>query len=469
MGGRGTKPGEPGDLFASSSERVWTVSELTGQVRRQLETHFGLVRVTGELSRVSLASSGHAYFQLVDERASLSAVMFRSARKRVGGELPPEGAQVECLGRLTLYEARGRTQLVVEWMMESGEGEYALQLMRLKRRLEAEGLFDPARKRPLPFLPSLIGVVTSPTGAAVRDILQVLGRRMPSVPVLICPVRVQGEGAGAEIAAAIERMGDGLHGQVMIVGRGGGSAEDLWAFNEERVVRAIASARVPVVSAVGHETDQLLCDLVADQRAPTPSAAAELVVPDRAELLSLLHQRARSLVKTMRLHLGETRAHLLAGVGRMRDPRLLLAGHRLRMDESTRRLSEAQTRAGRVWRERLAELRVRLAVFEPRVRLRADRDRLERLAAGLRFAMATVAAQHRRSLTAAESALQGLSPLSILSRGYGLVTDPGGDLLRDASQLAAGQQVRVRLARGRFEAQVTQVEAEEDPLEVKKP
>ena len=403
------------DLFSSSDQRVYTVSELASEVRSLLEGNFALVRVIGEISSLSRASSGHAYFSLKDADASLPAVMFRSAVTRIGGEVPEEGTEVECLGRLTLYEPRGRTQLVVEWMVPRGAGALGLKFLKLKEKLSAEGLFDPERKRPIPFLPGSIGIVTSPTGAAVRDILKVLSRRFPSVPVLICPVRVQGEGAAEEIAAAIERMGDGRHCDVLIAGRGGGSLEDLWAFNEEVVVRAVAAAKVPVISAVGHEVDLVLCDLAADVRAPTPTAAAELVVPDREELQRQMEDIAKDLYRVMKLGVSTARNRLMGTTRRIRDPRRVLDAYRLRLDEA----------------ERTAVNRVRLENERRRTRLQGH-----------------------------IGALSSLSPLAVLERGYGVVSRPDGKTLRESTQVSAGDPIQVRLHRGRLDGTVDRVHSD---------
>ncbi len=398
------------DLFASSEQRVYTVSELSQKIRSRLEDAFGLVRVVGEISSLSLAASGHAYFSLKDPEAWLSAVMFRGAVARIGGEVPPEGTEVECLGRVTFYEPRGRTQLVVEWMVPRGAGALGLRFLELKEKLSAEGLFDPGRKRPIPLLPGRIGIVTSPTGAAVRDILKVLDRRFPSVPVLIYPVRVQGEGAAQEIAAAIERMGDGRHGDVLIAGRGGGSLEDLWAFNEEVVVRAVAAAKVPVISAVGHEVDLVLSDLAADVRAPTPTAAAELVVPDREELREHLDELARDCRRILKLNVSTARHRLLETARRIRDPRLVLAAHRLRLDEA----------------ERTVIARITLEVERRRTRLQGHLG-----------------------------ALSSLNPLAVMERGYSIVSRQNGETVTKSTQVATGDPIHIRLHQGSLDARVS--------------
>jgi exodeoxyribonuclease VII large subunit len=402
-------PARQKDLFTSSEQRVYTVSELAREVRAHLEDEFGMVRVVGEISSLSVAASGHAYFSLKDPDASLPAVMFRGAITRIGGEVPPEGTEVECLGRMTLYEPRGRTQLVVEFMVPRGAGALGLKFLQLKEKLSAEGLFDPERKRPLPLLPESIGIVTSPTGAAVRDILKVLARRFPSIPVLICPVRVQGEGAAEEIAAAIGKMGDGQHCDVLIAGRGGGSLEDLWAFNEEIVVRAVVASKVPVISAVGHEVDLVLSDLAADVRAPTPTAAAEMVVPDRRELVDHIDELAKDLLRIMKLELSTSRRRLLETTGRIRDPRRVLDAYRLRLDDA----------------QRTAIARITLEVERRRTRLQGQLG-----------------------------ALTSLNPLAVLERGYSVVSRPDGQTVTKSTQVETGDPIHVRLHQGRLDATV---------------
>lgn len=403
-------PSRQKDLFAQSDQRVYTVSELAREVRAHLEEEFGMVRVIGEISSLSVAASGHAYFSLKDPDASLPAVMFRGAITRIGGEVPAEGTEVECLGRMTLYEPRGRTQLVVEWMVPRGAGALGLKFLQLKEKLTAEGLFDPERKRPLPLLPESIGIVTSPTGAAVRDILKVLARRFPSIPVLIYPVRVQGEGAAEEIAAAIERMGDGKRCDVLIAGRGGGSLEDLWAFNEEIVVRAVVASKVPVISAVGHEVDLVLSDLAADVRAPTPTAAAELVVPDRGELLDHVDELAKDLHRIMKLELSTARNRLLDTASRIRDPQRVLDAYRLRLDDA----------------QRTAIARITLEVERRRTRLQGQLG-----------------------------ALSSLNPLAVLERGYSVVSRSDGKSVTKSTQVETGDPIHVRLHQGHLDATVT--------------
>lgn len=299
--------------------KIFTVSELTKSVRGLLEGHFSEVWVSGEISNFRSPGSGHYYFTLKDETAQLSCVMFRGLNAKLPFKLE-DGLEVICRGRLTVYESRGQYQIVVDYCEPKGLGALQLAFEQLKKKLQAEGLFDPAHKKKLPFLPHKIGVVTSPTGAAIRDILNILGRRWPGVNILIVPVRVQGEGSAEEVAKAIGWLNVREDIDVMIVGRGGGSLEDLWAFNEEIVARAIFASRIPVISAVGHEIDFTIADFVADVRAPTPSAAAELAVPNRDDLLTSLMDIKRRLFRcpTRRFpdflqRLDDLRARLLFG------------------------------------------------------------------------------------------------------------------------------------------------------------
>lgn len=461
-----SKPEKPAkgtlDLFASRPKppQAWSVSELCARIRGTLEGQYGRVRVSGEIADATLARSGHLYFSLADDRASLPAVMFRSALSRSPMGVPAEGAEVECSGRLTLYEPRGRTQLVVESMSPRGEGALALRFAQLKARLQAEGLFDPERKRPLPFLPRRIGVVTSPSGAAVRDILQVLGRRFPSVPVLIQPCLVQGDQAAGQIARGLKALIREASCDVIILSRGGGSAEDLWAFNEEEVVRAVADCPIPVISAVGHEVDLVLSDLAADLRAPTPSAAAELVVPDRAELLASLRERRLALGRAARLRLADTRRRLMDRSARLRDPRLVLATQRQRLDESLRRLSDALEGGLRRKRKGVDELRLRLAGFEPRARLRADRQALDHARGRLERTWRELQRARRRTLEGRQDNLKALNPLAVLDRGYSLVKTEDGRLVRDAARLDPGQALQLRFARGGARARVEETDDE---------
>jgi len=399
---------------AAPTREVYTVSRLNREARLLLEAGLPALWIEGELSNFARPSSGHWYFTLKDADAQVRCAMFRNANNRVRAT-PRDGMHVLLRARVSLYEARGEYQLIAEHLEEAGEGALRRRFEELKARLAAEGLFDAALKRPLPRLPRRIGVVTSPTGAAIRDILHVLARRFPAIPVLIYPVAVQGAGAAAEIAAALRLASARRDADVLILARGGGSLEDLWSFNEEVVARAIRAASLPVVSGVGHEVDFTIADFAADVRAPTPTAAAELVVPDRAEWLRAL------------------------GAGR-------------------ERLARAFRRLGARARERLAWLMRRLELTHPRTRLLARAQRLDeleaRLGRALRRELATAAAR----LAAAARTLNAVSPLATLERGYAIVTGPDGRVVRAASDVAPGDEVLARTAGGAFAATVTRID-----------
>ncbi len=324
----------------NKDRKIYEVSEITGLIRGHLEDRFGDVTVTGEIGNWKAAPSGHAYFSLKDENALLQSVMWRSAFSRVRFR-PAEGMKVVCRGRISVFEPRGQYQLIVDSMQEAGEGDLWRQFEELKQKFENEGLFDPARKRPLPEYPRTVGVVTSPTGAVIRDIVNVLGRRAPSVRILLHPARVQGTGSAEEIARAVERLGRSGHIDVLIVGRGGGSLEDLWEFNSERLARAIAACPVPVVSAVGHETDFTICDFVADLRAPTPSAAAEIVSMRYADLLDRLYELTERSRRALQNVHRDRRRHLegLLASHALRQPELLLRDSQQRVDLALERMS----------------------------------------------------------------------------------------------------------------------------------
>ncbi len=446
---------------------VYTISRLNREVRALLEGAFPLLWVEGELSNLSRPGSGHLYFTLKDAQAQVRCAMFR-ARNRNLAFAPRDGMQVLVRARIGLYEARGDFQLLVEHMEEAGDGALRRAFEALKRRLAAEGLFDEARKRPLPALPRRIGVITSPTGAAIRDILSVLRRRFPSIPVLLYPVPVQGEGAAAEIAAALALASRRAECDVLLLARGGGSLEDLWAFNEEVVARAIRACDIPVVTGIGHEIDFTIADFAADRRAPTPSGAAELVSPDRSEWLARLEHQGARLLRAQRGALQHLRARLdglvrgLAG----RHPGRQVQQRTQRLDDLELRLRGAVRGELRGARGALAELAARLEHHFPLARvqrLSAQCGHLEhRLHATLRAGLGLRA----QRLAALGRTLDTVSPLATLGRGYAIVRRlPDGTLLRDAAQVEAGAQVETRLARGRLLCRVEETRPEPDPPE----
>ena len=446
---------------------VLSVSELTARIKEQLEVAFPAVWVEGEISNLRTPGSGHAYFTLKDETAQLRAVLFRNRGRRIRFE-PEDGMKVLAFGGLDLYPPRGEYQLVVELLEPKGVGALQYAFEQLKRRLEAEGLFEQARKRPLPAFPRVIGIVTSPTGAAVRDMLHIIGRRFGDLRVLIVPVRVQGEEAPGEIVAALATLAAVDELDVVIVGRGGGSIEDLWAFNNERVARAIVASRVPVISAVGHETDYTIADFVADLRAPTPSGAAELVVREKLavmEMLVDLHDRLRLAMASQMARRRERVASLLR--------RRVLTEPARALREWTRRLDEAQAGLATAARahQRMLRHRVELATNalssqHPLARISHGAAVLAQLRGRL-AASATHRAKHsRHRLAAAVGRLQSLSPLAVLGRGYSLTRRPSGAVVRTAASLRAGDAIEVLLTEGAVDARVTDVKERDDRHQV---
>ncbi|HHH35510.1 MAG TPA: exodeoxyribonuclease VII large subunit [Gammaproteobacteria bacterium] len=438
---------------------IFTVSRLNREVRELLEGSFPLVWVEGEVSNFARPSSGHWYFSLKDASAQVRCAMFRN-RNYLLGFTPENGAQVLVRARLSLYEPRGDYQLIVEHMEEAGDGALRRAFEELKQRLAAEGLFDETHKRPLPALPRRIGVITSPTGAAIRDILSVLQRRFPAIPVLIYPVPVQGREAAPAIARMIRLACRRRDCDVLILARGGGSLEDLWAFNEECVARAIHECDIPIVSGVGHEIDFTIADFAADLRAPTPSGAAELASPDGEEWRRRLrHGRAR-LKTVLRRRLADDRQRLrwLAARLRQQHPGQRLQQWNQRLDELEQRMLRAMDLRLERNRSRLRELRAHLRRHDPRARLRQARERCRRLAPRLRQVMRRRLQERRHRLEALGRALNAVSPLATLGRGYAILrTLPEGELVRDARQVRAGDAVEARLARGRLICDVRDV------------
>jgi exodeoxyribonuclease VII large subunit len=443
--------------------RTLSVTELTLGIKRQLEGGFGAVRVAGEISNYRLQSSGHAYFVLKDANAQLSCVLFRG-QGGAGRSSLRDGAQVTLGGDVTVYEPRGQYQLRVDWVEVQGVGALQAAFERLKAKLAAEGLFDPARKRPIPALPKQVGLVTSPTGAAIRDVLHVVGRRYAGLEFILAPARVQGAGAAEEIAAALgllnqwsAEQGEGNGLDAILVTRGGGSLEDLWAFNEEPVARAIAASAVPVISAVGHEIDFSIADFVADLRAATPSAAAEI--------LTAGYVASREFVAASALRLGQLARRRLEAlrddVERLED-RLGRVHPRRRLETWTQRVDDLSAAMQRAVRQRLrlarsAQVGVaqRLSAQRPSAVLSRRRRELESLVRRLPAAAAAGIRERRSKLEPLSASLRLLSPLSVLERGYSLTTDAAtGRVLRNGCDLKSGQRLRTRFAQGEAESLV---------------
>jgi len=481
--------------------RVWKVSEITARLRDLLEGEFPEIWVEGEVSNFHTAQSGHLYFTLKDPKAQLKCVCFRDQLRGIKFR-PEDGLQVTVRGGLSIYDVRGEYQLYVTMIEPVGLGALQLAFEQLKKRLEAEGLFDSARKKPLPMLPRRIGVVTSPTGAAVRDIVRVLSRRFPKACVQIFPVKVQGDGAAKEIVNGLKYFNRVANVDVLILARGGGSLEDLWAFNEEIVAREIAASLIPIITGVGHETDFTIADFVADLRAPTPSAAAEIVVATRQELekhIGDLQRRVldrtrfllsewRHRVRDLEVHRGFRQAELIlrrrhqqvdeltAAMAGGLQARLKLAhrrlthasarvasfdlrryaeAFRLRLARCSTDLRSALERAVALKRRRFTIAQVRVASLDLRARVAGMRRRLERSTDDLRARIDRLMAAQRRRWEADELRLRERDPLALLARGYAIAYDAEGRVLRSSDQVALGDDIAVRLAKGQLNARVT--------------
>ncbi|MCG3169695.1 MAG: Exodeoxyribonuclease 7 large subunit [Pseudomonadales bacterium] len=446
----------------SGARRVYSVSELNRHSRELLETAFPSVWVEGEISNFSAPSSGHWYFTLKDEQGQLRCAMFRNRNARTRLR-PRHGERLLVRGTVSLYTARGEYQMIVEEIEAAGAGALQRALEALRERLAAEGLFAPAHKRALPRFPQHLGVVTSATGAALHDILTVLRRRYPSLVVSVFPVAVQGEGAAAQIAAAIasaNRWAATLDPplDVLIVGRGGGSLEDLWAFNEEIVARAIHASTLPVISAVGHETDFTIADLVADVRAPTPSAAAELLAPDRTQLLRALAATRQRLLQLARRELDARTQRLDWLARRLRHPGARLRDQAQRLDDLELRLRAAITRRLTHTQARLAHAQGTLAAHSPERRLDARHRELGQLGKRLASSMRHLLAAREARFANLAHVLGSVSPLATLARGYAIVSDTAGHVLRDAHEVTPGQRVRARIAHASLECTVDAVQ-----------
>ena len=396
--------------------KLLTVTQLTQYIKDTLESMVGRVRVLGEISGFKAAASGHVYFTLKDEGATLNCVMFRSAFYKLG-LLLKDGMQVEALGQITVYPARGQYQMVVETLVEAGIGALFRKFEELKKKLAEEGLFDPAHKKPLPYLPRRIGIITSPTGAAIRDMINILLRRFPHLRIFLYPTLVQGKDAGRDIAHGIRRMNELHLAEVLIVGRGGGSIEDLWAFNEEIVARAIYASRIPIVSAVGHETDFTIADFVADLRAPTPSAAAEIVTQN--------HQRLLEDLESLNLRLERSIFHLIE-----------------------------------VKRLKIRQLATSHILHSPLERLRLVQQTLDELTERLKLSCRNLIEASKQKLEILKAQVNTLNPEAVLSRGYSIVMKPEEkEVVKEARKVRESDALEIMLWKGTLEAQVTRIHA----------
>jgi len=442
-------------LSFEPERKLLTVTELNARIRELLDTEFQGVWVSGEISGVKLAASGHYYFTLKDHTSQLRCVCFRMTARFLKFK-PQDGVAVLARGRIDVYEARGEYQLMVEALEPRGFGALQFAFEQLKKKLTAEGLFAPDRKRPLPKLPNRIGLVTSPSGAVIQDMLQILARRFPGLHIRLYPAQVQGEGAIDAVCRAIRHFSESGWAEVVIVARGGGSLEDLWTFNEEEVARAIATSLVPVISAIGHESDFTIADFVADLRAPTPSAAAELVICTREQLLEELAASRRKLEQAIRYRLA-AHARLLGQQGVDRAATLLhrtIGRHMQRVDEleySARDLIRRKLQNNRTdWVAIDARLRQR----DLRLRFAAVRSRLATATASLTERMNSRLNRKKAALDPLAVHLTGLSPTKILERGYAIVRSQDGTVIRDAAAAPQGTELEVLLGKGRLQTTV---------------
>ena len=450
--------GFPASLSQTApSKRIVTVSELTGLLRASIEEQFSDIWLEGEISNLRAPGSGHVYCTLKDKTSQIRAVLFRSSAVRLRFALQ-EGMQVIVRGRLTVYEPRGEYQIVLDTVEPKGIGALQLAFEQLKERLAAEGLFDQGKKKSIPAFPLTVGIVTSLTGAAIQDILVVLRRRWPTLHILIAPVQVQGESAGRQIAEALIGLNELGSVDVIIVGRGGGSSEDLWSFNEEIVVRAIAASHVPVVSAVGHEVDMTLADFVSDFRAPTPSAAAEVVVPVLAEIVERLRELKVRTGQVMLRRCDSERQRLDASIRGVTDVRFRLQEASQRTDDMVDRLREMVQQLLTSWRERVYEVQRDLSDLNPILAIKQGLATIPQFSKRLEGQMGVIMAQHHHRVHATLAQINTLSPLAILGRGYSILhMVPTGQVLHRAKDVGVGQELEAQLASGRLNCVVTRV------------
>jgi len=465
-----------GFQFRPPERRVWTVRALVSAVRSHIEREYSDCWVEGEISNLRIPDSGHLYFTLKEEAAQIRVVMFRSSAKLLRFH-PENGLHVTVRGRITVYEDRGELQISAEFMEPKGAGALQLAFEQLKAKLQAEGLFDAARKKPIPPLPQRIGIITSPQGAVLRDIVNILARRHHSANVVIYPAQVQGDAAAGEVIAGLryfnqerrQRESRGSRAvEVIIIARGGGSAEDLACFNHEGLARAVAESKIPVISAIGHETDFTIVDFVADLRAPTPSAAAELVIRSRQEIEAQAEDLARRLERAVRYRLLMARQDLMERAQHGAFARMMDGIHRRaqKLDEQRFRLEKAERQLLERCHRRSENVSAAVRHYDARRRLAAVRQGLETLVANLTAASHTRLLEIRGALDRQTASLEALSPVAILNRGYALVFDAKGQLVKDAGRLAAGEEVSARLARGRVRARVTATERGETESKV---
>jgi exodeoxyribonuclease VII large subunit len=440
------------------ARKVWPVRELVGQVRDAVEQEFGDVWVEGEISNFRPAPSGHLYFTLKDQDAQLPVVLFRS-QARLLRFRPEDGLHVLVRGRVSVYEQRGQMQLVAETMEPVGAGSLQLAFEQLREKLKAEGLFDAARKRALPPFPRTVGIVTSPTGAVIRDFLNIVSRRHSGLNVLLCPVSVQGDFSPAEVEAALACLNSSSMVDVIVIARGGGSLEDLAAFNSERVARAIVASRLPVVSAIGHETDFTIADFAADLRAPTPSAAAELITAAQHDIAEHVARLDHRLERAARFQILQARQRLARVPASRAESRMATLLHRLeqRLDDHGFRMENALRRRIRTEQRQVADLAAAVMRHDPRQQLAHARGHFDACRTRLDRMLERTIATGRARLAAVDAQLNSLSPLRVLDRGYALVLNTEGVVVRSGQQLSPGDRVTTRLSDGSFTSDVTSI------------
>lgn len=453
------------DLFDFETEdleeekKVYSVTEITKMIRDALEVKFSSIWVEGEISNMRTPSSGHIYLTLKDESSQLRAVMFRYQNRNLKFQLE-DGLQVVVFGNISVYEPRGEYQIIIEHMEPKGIGALQLAFEQLKERLSKEGLFDKEHKKPIPILPRKIGIITSPTGAAIRDILRVMERRFANIHMLIYPVRVQGESSSQEIAMAIEEMNSAKAADVLILARGGGSIEDLWSFNEEVVARAIFRSRIPIISAVGHEIDYTISDFVADLRAPTPSAAAEMVIQSKEELLKRIKMNCDLLARSVMSYINQQKSSLDSILRRkiFIYPERTINQYQQRVDEFNMRLKRDILQSINKTREASNSLKKNILHLTPKTKISHIRNTLYTLQKEMTNFMTYRMLMKRESFKGILEALDILSPLSVLARGYSICQKyPSMTLIKDASSVSKGDKVNVKVSKGEMVCEVNKV------------
>lgn len=440
-------------MLEREERQIFSVSQLNRRAKQLLETHLPLIWVSAELSSLSRPSSGHWYFTLKDERAQVRCAMFKSANQRIRWQVEA-GKQVLVRARVSLYEGRGDYQLIVEHMEEAGTGALQRAYELLKNKLQLEGLFEPALKQALPRAPKHIAVITSPTGAAIQDILSVLTRRYPIAPVTILPVAVQGEQAAREIILALKKAEAFKRFDLLIITRGGGSMEDLWAFNDEGLARAIAACNIPIISAVGHEIDFTICDFVADLRAPTPSASAEIGTPDISEWQMQLDRIEQQFSKRILAGINHQNQQLLSLRKRLRHPKERLSHLAQQYTEINKRLNRAMQVRLQLATEQTSYIQRRFSHVNPSKTIQLQQQHLLQLRQQLGLSIHSIIDDKQQTIAQFAGLLDAVSPLNVLSRGYAVVRNQQGDAVSSTSQLKVGDTIDTQLAKGSFSSQI---------------